>query len=255
MSDEKIRSEITKNVNMVRQKISNACSRSGRNVSHVRLVAVSKTVPAEKIRAAVQAGVTDFGENYAQEAIAKMDDLADLRANTTDVADKASDVVGKTVAINWHFIGALQSNKVKQIHDRFSLIHAIDRVSTIGEISKRSRRPQSILIEVNLADEATKSGVRVNELPQLLEAAQAQANVRLNGLMFMPPLDLPADEQRRYFNKARLLRDRMVTNVSAPHNLGELSMGTSHDFEIAVEEGATLVRIGSALFGARPHAR
>ncbi len=238
MSDEKIRSEITKNVNMIRQKISNACSQSGRNVSHVRLVAVSKTVPAEKIRAAVQAGVIDFGENYAQEAIAKMDELA---------------AVG--VAINWHFIGALQSNKVKQIHDRFSLIHAIDRVSTIVEISKRSLSPQPILIEVNLADESTKSGVRVNELPQLLEAAQAQANVRLNGLMFMPPYDLPVDELRRYFSEARKLRDRIVTKVSAPHNLGELSMGTSHDFEIAIEEGATLVRIGSAIFGARQSKR
>ena len=231
MSIEKI-ADVVLNINEIKRKISMACERSGRGSSEVRLVGVSKQVSFEKIREAIHAGLTDFGENYVQEALPKMEALLDR-------------------SINWHFIGALQSNKVKQIHDRFSLIHSIDRLSTLAEISKRTERAQDVLIEVNLAHEPTKSGVFIEDIARFLEDAQKLPHVRLRGLMFMPPLDLAESEQRRYFHDACKLRDRLVTNVSAPHNLRELSMGTSHDFEAAIKEGATLIRVGSAIFGAR----
>ncbi len=234
MSAEKTPTDIADKLKKIRNKIATACEQSGRTPSEVRLVGVTKQVPFEKIREAFQAGLTDFGENYAQEALPKVTALSEAN-------------------IRWHFIGALQSNKVKQIHDRFSLIHSVERISTLIEISKRTERTQDVLIEVNLTHEPTKSGVFAEDVAQLIEDAQKLPNIRLCGLMFMPPIELVESGQRRYFHDACKLRDRLVTNVTAPHNLRELSMGTSHDFEAAIKEGATLVRVGSAIFGARQY--
>ncbi len=226
--------DVQKNIDLIRQKISNACAFSKRDPKSVTVVAASKTVSPEKIREAFNGGIRDFGENYVQDALSKMEVLSDL-------------------PIRWHLIGTLQSNKVKPIADRFWLIHSIDRLSTVKQISERSLRRQYLLIEVNLAGETTKSGVPVEALPALLEQAQKLEFVRVCGLMFMPPPQLSESEQRKYFQSARELRDEMMTNVSTPHSLNELSMGTSDDFEAAIKEGATIVRLGTAIFGNRKY--
>lgn len=214
------------------EKISNAAIKSGRRPADVKLVAVTKTFSSDVIRRAHALGLRDFAENYVQEAIPKMDDLRDLD-------------------LRWHFIGHLQSNKAKIIADQFALIHSVDREKIAAVISEHSSTPQDVLVEVNLAQETSKSGCSPEALPSLLDSIQGLKNLKLSGLMFMPPLDLAPREQQRFFSQARELRDQMASSVSTPHSLIELSMGTSHDFEVAIAEGATVVRLGTALFGAR----
>jgi pyridoxal phosphate enzyme (YggS family) len=220
------------NLEKLNEKIARAAEKSGRQGRDVRLVAVTKKVPHARVREAFDCGQRDFAENYVQEAILKMSALSDLE-------------------INWHCIGALQSNKVKLIVNKFALIHSVDRESILTEIAARAQEPQEILIEVNMAEEKSKSGVEVDGLAALIELAQKLGRIRLRGLMFMPPLDLEKKAQLAYFARARKLRDTMSTQLSGPHKLSELSMGTSHDFEAAVSEGATLVRVGTAIFGER----
>jgi pyridoxal phosphate enzyme (YggS family) len=192
----------------------------------VTLVAVSKTQPAEAIREAYAAGHRDFGENYAQEWREKADALADL-------AD-----------LRWHFIGGLQTNKVKYLAGRVAAIHTLDRIELAREISRRfeakGARARAFL-EVNVAGEATKSGCAPADAPALAEAARALPGLELAGLMCIPP---PQDDPRPHFRALRALRDRL--------GLAGLSMGMSADWRIAVEEGSTCVRIGTAIFGERP---
>jgi pyridoxal phosphate enzyme (YggS family) len=216
----------------LKARVAAAATASGRKVEDVRLLAVSKTFSEAHIRIAYGLGVRDFAENYVQEALAKQESLKDLE-------------------ICWHFIGQLQSNKVKMVANRFDWLHSVDRAKLIDEVSKRSVGAQRILIEVNLAGENSKGGCRAGELPQLLELAQNSPHLEVCGLMFMAPLDLALEEQRQYYSRARKLRDTMSAYVTAPHHLGELSMGTSHDFAVAIAEGATVVRLGTALFGSR----
>ncbi len=192
----------------------------------VTLVAVSKTFPASAVREAHAAGQRDFGENYAQEWREKADALADL-------AD-----------LCWHFIGALQTNKVKYLAGRVEAIHTVDREELAREISRRFAAKGAgarVLIEVNTGGEATKSGCAPDEVPRLAEAVRALPAVELVGLTCIPP---PDDDPRPHFRLLRALRDRL--------GLRELSMGMSADWRIAVEEGATFVRIGTAIFGERP---
>ncbi len=212
-------------------RIDAACQRSGRPRDPIRLVAVSKKFPARAVKEAWTAGLVDFGENYAQEMLQKQSELADL-------------------SLRWHFIGALQTNKVKQLVGRVFLFHAVDSQRLIAEIAKRfesGTRP-SILLAVSLAGEAQKTGAKPDELPELL-ASCAECGIECLGLMTMPPLPKQPEDSRVYYRRLRELRDRVAT-AAAP--LPELSMGTSGDVEVAVEEGATLIRVGQALFGPRP---
>ena len=192
----------------------------------VTLVAVSKTQGPPAIREAYAAGQRDFGENYAQEWRQKADALADL------------------AGVRWHFIGALQTNKVKVLAGRVAAIHTVDRIELAREISKRfgaKGETARVFLEVNAGGEATKSGCAPEEAPQLADAVRALPSIELAGLMCIPP---PEDDPRPHFRALRALRDRL--------GLAELSMGMSADWRIAIEEGSTCVRIGSAIFGARP---
>src|SRR5512138_314260 len=195
----------------------------------VTLVAVSKTQPAEAIREAYAAGQRDFGENYAQEWREKADALADLPD------------------LRWHFVGGLQTNKVKYLAGRVHLLHAVDREELARELSRRFGQKGAVarvLLEVNTGGEATKGGVAPGDAPALAAAVRALPAVELRGLMCMPP---PEDDPRPHFRLLRELRDRL--------GLAELSMGMSADWELAIEEGATIFRVGTAIFGARPRGR
>jgi PLP dependent protein len=217
----------------IQNRISQAAQSSGRDPQSVKLVAVTKTWPAENIRLAYQAGLRHFGENYVQEALPKLEELQAL-----------SDV-------HWHYIGALQSNKAKMVVNKFELIHSVDRLSLIQELDRRARAPQAILLEVQFVPEQSKSGADLLEVPELIEQVQKSQHLRLQGLMVMPPVEMQEQDRRQLFSDVAKKRREWSRLVSAPHNLHELSMGTSVDFELAIESGATLVRLGASIFGER----
>lgn len=213
----------------VRQRILAAAERAGRDPGSIRLVAVSKTVEADRVREAYEAGLTDFGENYVQEALRKIRELGPGPV--------------------WHFIGHLQRNKARHAVGAFRLIHSVDSVALAQELQKRAANAglnQDVLIEVRLDPAATKTGVDPDELPELARAVAACPNLRLRGLMGMPPLFPDPEEARPCF---RLLRQ--LLGVLPEEARVELSMGMSADFEVAIEEGATIVRVGTAIFGPR----
>jgi pyridoxal phosphate enzyme (YggS family) len=215
----------------VQARLAQATARAGRAAGSARLVAVSKAKPASAIRAAYAAGQRDFGENYVQELAQKREELADLPE------------------LRWHFIGGLQRNKAKQMAG-VTLVHSVDRASLAAELARRMEaagRRLEVLVEVNVAGEAQKSGCAPQELPQLLETIAASSALAAQGLMTVPPAVDDADAARRFFAELRALRDRHAGALGR----GELSMGMSHDFEVAIAEGATLVRVGTAIFGAR----
>lgn len=216
---------IAANLHAVEQRIAAACQRAGRARSEVTLVAVSKTFPAEAVTAAFTAGVTDVGENRVQET-----------------RDKQPLVSGRG---RWHLIGHLQSNKAKDAVRLFDMIQTADSFALaekIGRAAESEGKVQDVLVQVNIGRETQKSGAGIDELPDLVDAVKAIAAVRLCGLMAIPPVGSPA-EVRGYFRDLRTLRD----NVGLEH----LSMGMSEDFEVAIEEGSTMVRIGRAIFGSR----
>jgi PLP dependent protein len=206
----------------VRGRIAAACAAAGRDPSEITLVAVSKTMAPEACREAVAAGQPILGENYAQE-----------------LRDKARVVQGA----RWHYIGPLQRNKVKYVVGTAVLVHAVESLDIAQEIDKRAKTPQDILIEVNVAREPQKHGVAPEALPDLLAAIGKLPNVRVRGLMTMAPLDDNPEASRPHF--------RALRELAAQHGLPELSMGMTQDLEVAVEEGATLVRVGTAIFGER----
>jgi len=218
----------------VRERIARAASRAKRDPAAVRLIAVSKTFSADHIRAVADAGQLDFGENKVQEGLAKI-------ARTSDLP------------LRWHLIGHLQSNKVKQA----VAFHAIDSIDGSALLQKvetaasQAGRTVEVLIQVDLANEPTKYGIPPERLGAALDAADACKAVRLKGLMLLPPAVDDPEDARSYFSALRTLRDELVRQGRNPSTLAELSMGMSHDFEIAVEEGATMVRVGSAIFGPR----
>ncbi len=227
--------DYAENIARVRERIAAACARAGRRAEDVRLIAISKTFPAECIRQAYEAGLRDFGENRVQEAAAKRPALADLNAT-------------------WHLVGHLQSNKAKLARELFQWIHSVDSLR-LGEKLDKAAAPRGrklpVLIEVNLGGEASKTGVEPSVVIALAEALSRLDTLEVRGLMAIPPfLDEP-EMVRPYFRRLRELReeigDRDLPNVS----MQELSMGMSHDFEVAVEEGATMVRVGTAIFGPR----
>ncbi len=223
---------IGQNLEAVRERIAAAARRAGRDPAAVRLVAVSKTVGVERLGEAVALGQRLFGENYLQEARPKVAALGP--------------------GVEWHFIGHLQSKKARGVVELFDLIHSMDRLKlaqALEEAAVRQGKVQAVLLQVNLAGEASKSGAPPEALPELLRAVEACPHLMVMGLMTMPPwLDDP-EAVRPYFRQLRKLRDRLCKLTDNP--LPELSMGMSGDFEVAIEEGATLVRVGTAIFGSR----
>jgi pyridoxal phosphate enzyme (YggS family) len=225
---------IKKNLEHIRQRIATACERSGRDPEAVRLVAVSKTKPAAMVEAAAEAGQKLFGESYVQE-----------------FSDKADAV---KIPVEWHFVGGLQSNKVKYLRGRVAMIHSVDRFSLAREIDRqwgKLDRAAEVLIQLNLAGEVSKSGVGEEELESLVRRVSELPHVRIRGLMTLPPWCDDPEEVRPYFRRLRELAARIAALELPGVEMGELSMGMSHDFETAIEEGATLVRVGTAIFGAR----
>jgi pyridoxal phosphate enzyme (YggS family) len=223
---------IAHNLEEVRAAIAAACRKVGRNPGEVRLVAVSKTVDLERLRAAIDAGQDLFGENYLQEA---RDKIAAL---------------GRQVS--WHLVGHLQSNKARGAVELFDLIHAVDRLKlarALSDAAARQGKVQDVLIQVNQGGEATKSGVMPAAAPELLEEVARLPHLLVLGLMTMPPWFPDPETARPYFRALRELRDHLRGLTGLP--LTELSMGMSGDFAVAVEEGATLVRVGTAIFGQR----
>jgi pyridoxal phosphate enzyme (YggS family) len=220
----------------VRARIARAADRAGRDPASITLVAVSKTFPADAVRAAADAGQIDFGENKVQEALRKMDQLAAL-------------------PIRWHLVGHLQSNKAKKA-GRFDVIHSIDSaelLAKVDSVAAAERRRIDLLVQVDLAGEPTKHGAREDELAPIFESASAAGSVSLVGLMLLPPAVDDPDRARPYFRELRAVRDRLLARGVDPATLRELSMGMSHDFEVAVEEGSTMVRVGTAIFGGRSY--
>ena len=220
----------------VRDRIARAAARAGRDPSHIKLIAVSKTFGADSVRAAAEDGQIDFGENRVQEAERK-------RAETRDL-----DVV-------WHLIGHLQSNKARKAVAEFDVIHSIDSADLVRKIDAaaiEAGRHITLLAQADLAGEATKHGAREDELLPIFEAAAGCTAVRMSGLMLIPPAVDDAEDARVWFRRLRDVRDRLLARGVDPVQLTDLSMGMSHDYEIAIEEGATMVRVGTAIFGGRP---
>ncbi|HUU33397.1 MAG TPA: YggS family pyridoxal phosphate-dependent enzyme [Vicinamibacterales bacterium] len=233
MSD--LSSTIAARLDAIRGRIAAAAARSGRSPEAVRLVAVSKTYPAACVEAAVAAGQLDFGENKVQEGLQKIAEVTDNR-------------------IRWHVIGHLQSNKARKAAEAFHWIHAVDNLSLLRKLDNGAaaagRRPKA-LVQVDLAGEATKFGAAPGDLPGIFAAAAECTALELVGLMLLPPAVDDPDGARPWFRKLVAVRDGLQAAGIPAARLSELSMGMSHDFEVAIEEGATIVRIGSAIFGER----
>ncbi len=216
--------DVRENCRRVLDRIHAAVARSARAPQAIQLIAVTKTVGADKIRQAVDAGVAHIGENRLQEALPKREALRDL-------------------ALTWHFIGRLQTNKAKKVVENFDWVQCVDRLELAEKLNQTAATPLPVLIEVNLGGEESKSGIDADGLAGFIERFAMYPRLQLRGLMTIPPFFENPEKVRPYFRKLRELAERF--------RLPELSMGMSHDFEVAIEEGATMVRVGTALFGAR----
>ena len=219
----------------IRERIRQAADSCNRDPDSIRLVAVSKTVPADTVKAAIEAGAKILGENYVQEAREKFDALVHY-------------------PVSWHFIGHLQSNKAKYAVRLFDLIHSVDSLKLARALDKEAKKVdkiQPILIQINISGEDTKSGISAAEVPGLILEVSQLKNLSLEGLMTMPPYFYQPEKVRPYFAALRELRDRLKDQPIPNVSMDELSMGMTGDFEVAIEEGATLVRIGTAIFGER----
>jgi pyridoxal phosphate enzyme (YggS family) len=227
--------QIASNLAAVRERIAAAARAAGRTAESVRLIAVSKTFSAEAVQAAYAAGQRDFGENKVQEALQKIAATAELE-------------------IRWHLIGHLQSNKARKAAPAFASIHSIDSVDLLRRVDAAAADANAspeVLIQVDLAGEGTKYGIPAGEVAAIARAGRDCRAARLAGLMLLPPWSEDPEATRPYFRRLRELRDQLVTDGIDASQLGELSMGMSHDYEVAIEEGATIVRVGTAIFGKR----
>jgi len=225
-------SSILDNLERVREQIANAAANSGRSADDVELVAIAKMHPAEKVREAVEAGQTLFGESRVQEARAK---IPELSSN-----------------IRWHFVGHLQKNKVRQALPLFEMIHSVDSLALaqdINRIAEEGGLYPRVLLEVNVAGEGSKFGFAADQLRQQMEALLALPRLSIEGLMCIPPLAVESEDSRKFFVQVRELRDSLEKEFNM--KLPQLSMGMTQDFSIGIEEGATLVRVGTAIFGER----
>jgi pyridoxal phosphate enzyme (YggS family) len=229
---------IAENVRYVRERIERACERSGKNPQSVRLIAITKTFDAAKVRGAVESGISDIGENFVQELLEKRE-------------------ATNNPAIRWHFVGHLQSNKVKFIADFVHLIHSVDRPSVAEEINKRGAkigRVVEALVEVNTTGEQTKFGVKPEETVEFIRSIAHLRNLRIKGLMTIGPFLPNPEDSRPAFRTLRALSDEVRKEEIENVEMTDLSMGMTHDFEVAIEEGATMVRLGTAIFGPRKKA-
>jgi pyridoxal phosphate enzyme (YggS family) len=220
-------------VHLVRERMARAAARAGRNAHSVTLLAVTKAQPPEVVRAAAGCGLGDFGESYLQEALGKLDALRDL-------------------PLSWHFVGRVQSNKTRPIAAAFAWVHAVDRLKIAARLSEQRPHhapPLNVCLQVRLGAEAGKGGAAPDELPALAREVARLPRLALRGLMCIPPEETDPGRQRAWFRELRRLYAALNAGGAA---LDTLSMGMSGDFEAAIEEGATIVRVGTALFGARP---
>lgn len=226
--------DVAANWRRVRDRVADAAVRAGREAQAVRIVAVAKTKPVELIARAIAAGVTDVGENYVQEAAEKVQHI--------------------TAPVRWHMIGHLQRNKAGRAVELFDLIHTLDSIPLAEALARHGARrglPVRVLVEVNIGGEASKSGVVPGAAQELVARLALQQWIEIDGLMAVPPAGPSAEAARPYFRALRELRDRLQARAPANAPLRELSMGMSDDFTVAIEEGATMVRIGRAIFGER----
>jgi len=232
-------SELGERLAQTNQRIAAACGRAGRSPAEVTLVAVSKTVTLDRIHAAVGLGARTLGENRVQEAAAKITELRELTSERR---------------VAWHLIGHLQSNKARRAVELFDVIQSVDSLKLAERLDRSAEevgKRLPVYLEVNLGAEASKSGVEASAALPLVERVSALAHLELKGLMAVPPFLEDVEEVRPFFRRLRELRDEAQRAGMVGEQFGDLSMGMSHDFEIAIEEGATLVRIGTAIFGAR----
>jgi PLP dependent protein len=231
-------SDLARNLQAVHSRIADAAQAAGRDPASIRLLAVSKTFPADDVRATFGAGQSAFGENYVQEALAKIEALADLRAG-----------------IEWHFIGPLQSNKTRLVAEHFDWVHSVDRLKIAQRLAEQrpaNLAPLNVCLQINVSGEASKSGVAPADAPALAREIATLPRLALRGLMSIPELSEDVDAQRAAH---RTLRELFETLRAQGLALDTLSMGMSADLEAAVLEGATVVRIGTAIFGAREYSR
>jgi pyridoxal phosphate enzyme (YggS family) len=221
----------------IRARLADAAGRSGRQPGDVRLIAVSKTHPIDAVRAAAEAGQLDFGENKVQEALQKISQSTDTR-------------------LRWHLIGHLQSNKAKKAGGSFAFVHAIDSADLLRRVDQAAAaagKAVDVLVQADLALEETKHGAAIDEVPGIFAIADECRSAQVVGLMLLPPLVEDPEQARPWFARLRGLRDELGASGVPATRLRELSMGMSHDFEVAIEEGATMVRVGTAIFGARTY--
>jgi len=226
---------ISANIAAVQERIASACRRAGRRTEEVTLVGVTKTFPAESVREAVRAGVRDIGENYVQEALRKREAVTEPE-------------------VRWHFIGHLQSNKVKAVADWVHLIHALDSRSLAKELNARAAQAGRVietLVEVNTTGESSKFGLPQDRVAEFVQTLEEFSHIRIAGLMTIGPFLPDPEGSRPMFRTLRTLRDILAQRSQPNLDLRHLSMGMTGDFEVAIEEGATLVRIGTAIFGSR----
>jgi pyridoxal phosphate enzyme (YggS family) len=228
--------ELRERLAEVRRRIEQSAQRVGRDATEIKLIAVSKTHPPETLRRAIEAGVEDLGENRVQEADGKISEL------------------GRDAA-RWHLIGHLQANKARRAVALFDVIHSLDSISLARRLDhlceEAGRDVLPVLIQVELGNETSKSGVSEKDLPQLIESVNECRRLRLTGLMTLPPFYVDTERVRPFFRRLREMRDALRAREVFGALRGELSMGMSHDYEVAIEEGATLVRVGTAIFGER----
>jgi pyridoxal phosphate enzyme (YggS family) len=230
---------ISANISSIQQRIASAALRAGRQSAEIALMAVSKTHPPERIRQAYEAGLRVFGENRVQEFSAKVDALRDLQD------------------ARWHMIGHLQTNKAAKTAELFRAVDSVDSLKVAEKLDAAARnlnKTLEVLIEVNVGEEAAKSGVALNSpaLEELLVSAPRMEGLAFRGLMTVPPFTSDVEDARPYFRKLRELRDHIAARRLPAIAMDRLSMGMSHDFEVAIEEGSNCVRVGTAIFGARP---
>jgi len=249
--------EIIENINSVKRRIAIAAAGCGRDPDCVKLMAVTKTVAPERILQAVDAGITLLGENYVQEAKEKIAFIKDRLVEENSTSPDACPAHAGSVfqQPQWHMIGHLQANKAKYAVNLFDCIHSVDRLELAAELNKRAGlipRKMSILIEINVSGEKTKNGVAVAAAMDLVKKISALENLAVHGLMTMAPYSDNPESSRPYFRALRCLRNDIKRAGIAGVSMDELSMGMTDDFAVAVEEGATIIRVGRAIFGARP---
>ncbi len=227
---------LRENLAKVQRRIEKAAQKCGRNTDEIKLIAVSKTHSTSVLREAIAAGATVFGENKVQEAEEKIEEL------------------GKE-NLRWHLIGNLQSNKARKAVKLFDVVHTLDSVELATRLERicteEDKKSLAVLVQVDLANEATKNGAAEKDLPKLVDFLQTCDRLKFSGLMIIPPFFEDFEKVRPFFKRLREIRDELLRKNAFANNSGELSMGMSHDFEIAIEEGATLVRVGTAIFGER----